>query len=339
MTTVAKIAIPQTEPGSGYSSIGKKIWMAITGLAFIGFVTGHLIGNLQIFLGQDKLNAYAVFLHDLGKVLWIVRGTMALFLIIHAWTGIRLYLQNKAARPISYRKQESVETGLTSRTMIWTGIGILLYVVYHLLHFTFITTNPEYASLTDSVGRFDVYSMVILGYQNYLISGVYLVAMFALTGCSDDDNPTAVVGNNNDQPTDPMTIVDVAIGINEDSGEFSTLIAAVLAADLAGALSGDDMLTVFAPTDAAFAKLDLNADNIGDLEKSALSNILLYHVAAGKLMAEDVVSMETISMLNTQATMISLRDGAPYINDSMIVATDVPADNGVIHVIDTVLLP
>lgn len=180
MTTVAKIAIPQNEPGSGYSSIGKKIWMAITGLAFIGFVTGHLVGNLQLFLGQDKLNAYAVFLHDLGKVLWIVRGTMALFLIIHAWTGIRLYLQNKAARPVSYHRQQSVETGVTSRTMIWTGLGILLYVGYHLLHFTFITTNPEYATLTDSVGRFDVYSMVILGFQNYLISGVYLVAMFAL---------------------------------------------------------------------------------------------------------------------------------------------------------------
>jgi transforming growth factor-beta-induced protein len=175
--------------------------------------------------------------------------------------------------------------------------------------------------------------------KKLMITSLFLVAMFALTGCSDDDNPVAISGNNNDEPVDPMTIVDVALGINEDSGEFSTLIAAVLAADLAGALSGDDMLTVFAPTDAAFAKLDLNADNIGEMDKSALSGILLYHVAAGKLMAEDVVGKETITMLNTGMTRISLRDGAPYINDSMIVATDVPADNGVIHVIDTVLLP
>jgi succinate dehydrogenase / fumarate reductase cytochrome b subunit len=64
--------------------------------------------------------------------------------------------------------------------MIWSGLGILLYVLYHLLHFTIIATNPEYATLTDAAGRFDVYSMVILSYQNYLISAVYLVAMFAL---------------------------------------------------------------------------------------------------------------------------------------------------------------
>ncbi len=113
----------------------------------------------------------------------------------------------------------------------------------------------------------------------------------------------------------------------------------MLAADLAGALSGEDMLTVFAPTDAAFAKLDLNADNIGEMDTEVLTGILLYHVAAGKMLAEEVVTKEMIGMLNTQNTMISLRDGAPYINDSMIVATDVAADNGVIHVIDTVLLP
>lgn len=180
MTTVDKVAFPATKQGLGYSSIGKKIWMAITGLTFIGFVTGHLIGNLQIFLGQEKLNAYAVFLHDLGKVLWIVRGTLALFLVIHVWTGIRLYLQNKAARPVSYQRRKSVETDVTSRTMIWSGLGIFMYVAYHLLHFTFITTNPAYASLTDAAGRFDVYSMVIHGFRNYLISAVYLVAMFAL---------------------------------------------------------------------------------------------------------------------------------------------------------------
>jgi len=181
MTTTAIKPIPAGAVGqSGYSSIGKKIWMAVTGIVFIGFVTGHLIGNLQIFLGQDKLNTYALFLHDLGKLLWVERGLIALFFVIHIWTGIRLYFQNRAARPISYHRQESVETGVTSKTMIWSGLGLLLYVVYHLLHFTFIVTNPQYAGLTDTAGRFDVYSMVILGFQNYLISGVYIVAMLAL---------------------------------------------------------------------------------------------------------------------------------------------------------------
>ncbi len=180
MTTSVKTPVSQSSRESGYSSIGKKIWMAVTGLSFVGFVTGHLIGNLQIFLGQEKLNSYALFLHDLGKLLWVVRGTLAIFLIIHVWTGVRLYFQNKSARPVSYYRHQSIETGVTSKTMIWSGLGLLLYVVYHLLHFTFIVTNPEYAGLTDAAGRYDVYSMVILGFQNYLISGVYIVAMFAL---------------------------------------------------------------------------------------------------------------------------------------------------------------
>ncbi len=181
MTSVATKPIPAGIAGqSSYSSIGKKILMAVTGITFMGFVAGHMVGNLQIFLGQEKLNAYAVLLHDLGKVLWLVRGTLLVFLAIHVWTGIRLYFQNRSARPVSYRKQESIETGVTSKTMIWSGLGVLLYVVYHLLHFTFVVTNPEYAGLTDAAGRFDVYSMVILGFQNYLISGVYIVAMLAL---------------------------------------------------------------------------------------------------------------------------------------------------------------
>lgn len=181
MTTVTTKTIPASIAGqSSYSSIGKKILMAITGITFIGFVSGHLVGNLQIFLGQEKLNTYAELLHHLGGLLWIVRGTLLVFLAIHVWTAIRLYFQNRSARPVSYRKQESIEAGVTSKTMIWSGLGILLYVVYHLLHFTFVVTNPEYAGLTDSAGRFDVYSMVILGYQNYLISGVYIVAMLSL---------------------------------------------------------------------------------------------------------------------------------------------------------------
>ena len=175
--------------------------------------------------------------------------------------------------------------------------------------------------------------------KKLMITTLFLVGLFALTGCSEDSNPMNVSGDDKVKPSERTTIVDVAIGINEETGEFSTLIAAVLAADLAGALSGNGQLTVFAPTDEAFAKLDLNADNIGDVDKDTLTGILLYHVAKGRRMAEDVVSSDQIRMLNAQRTTISLMDGAAYINESMIIATDVPADNGVIHVIDSVLLP
>ena len=175
--------------------------------------------------------------------------------------------------------------------------------------------------------------------KKLMITTMFLVAAFALTGCSEDNNPTSVNAVDKVKPSERTTIVDVALAVNADSGEFSTLIAAVLAADLAGALSGNGQLTVFAPTDEAFAKLDLNADNIGELDKDALTNILLYNVAKGRRMAEDVVSSDQIRMLNGQRTMIGLMEGMAYINDAKIVATDVPADNGVIHVIDTVLLP
>ena len=175
--------------------------------------------------------------------------------------------------------------------------------------------------------------------KKLMITTLFLVAVFALTGCSEDNNPTAVNNIDKVKPSERTTIVDVALEINADSGEFSTLIAAVVAADLVGALSGNGQKTVFAPTDAAFAALDLNADNIGDMDQAALTNILLYHVANGRRMAEDVVSSAQIRMLNTQRTMISVTDEGAFINDAMIIITDVPADNGVIHAIDAVLLP
>jgi uncharacterized surface protein with fasciclin (FAS1) repeats len=135
------------------------------------------------------------------------------------------------------------------------------------------------------------------------------------------------------------TIVDVALAENARSGEFSTLIAAVVAADLAGALSAVGQRTVFAPTDAAFAAIGLDATSVVTLPKETLASILLYHVAPGRRDAESVVSSRQIRMSAGGFTRISLRDGGAYINDARIVATDIAATNGIIHVIDGVLLP
>ncbi len=162
------------------SSIGRKLLMAVTGLCLIGFVLGHLIGNLQIFMGQNQLNTYAQALKDLGYITLLIRISILTIVVFHIYTGIMLYLHNKASRPVDYKFKNTIQASLTSRTMIWTGLGILIYVIYHLLHFTFISTNPEFANLHDSLGRHDVYSMVVLGFQNYLISAVYIVAMFFL---------------------------------------------------------------------------------------------------------------------------------------------------------------
>ena len=172
-------ASPPMSPAQTFvgSSIGKKIFMAVTGTVLTLFVFGHMLGNLQIFIGQNQLNTYAVKLHELGPILWIIRLLMATFALVHIFYGIRLWLEDRHARPESYKFKDTVQATLASRTMIYTGVGILLYVIYHLLHFTLIVTNPEYAGLTDPQGRYDVYSMVILGFQNYLISAVYIVAM------------------------------------------------------------------------------------------------------------------------------------------------------------------
>lgn len=136
-------------------------------------------------------------------------------------------------------------------------------------------------------------------------------------------------------------IVDTAIAVNQANGEFSTLIAAVLAADPAvvKTLTTQRQLTVFAPTDAAFAALGLNASNIGTLPKATLTKILLYHVAPGARTAADVVSSTQIRTLERGFLKVSLHDGGAYVNSSRIVMKDIATTNGIIHVIDAVLLP
>jgi uncharacterized surface protein with fasciclin (FAS1) repeats len=145
------------------------------------------------------------------------------------------------------------------------------------------------------------------------------------------------------------TIVDIALAVNaatatdENPGEFSTLIAALDAAGLVSALDGKRQFTVFAPTDAAFAKLGLNAENIGTLDIDFLTNVLLYHVAPGNRPAEDVVESTKIRMLNKQFAAVEI--GEPvnglgvYVGGSEILDVDIFASNGVIHIVDSVLLP
>jgi uncharacterized surface protein with fasciclin (FAS1) repeats len=149
--------------------------------------------------------------------------------------------------------------------------------------------------------------------------------------------------------TAQKTIVDVAVG-NED---FSTLVAALKAADLVSALQGDGPFTVFAPTNSAFAKIDKEA--LGNLlkpeNKATLANILTYHVIPSKLMASDVVAAlkkgngtVDVKALNGTVLTVMSKDGKIWLKDqagnySEIVATDVAASNGVIHVIDTVVMP
>jgi succinate dehydrogenase / fumarate reductase cytochrome b subunit len=158
-------------------SIGKKLVVAATGVVLLGFVTGHMVGNLQVFIGQEALNRYAAFLQGLGELLWVIRGFMALMLVLHVWFAVQLKLENWAARPQRYEHNDTVQATLSSRTMIWTGLLIASFATYHLLHFTFVSTDPRLAELRHS---HDIYSMVILGFQQPLISIFYIIMMFSL---------------------------------------------------------------------------------------------------------------------------------------------------------------
>jgi uncharacterized surface protein with fasciclin (FAS1) repeats len=132
-----------------------------------------------------------------------------------------------------------------------------------------------------------------------------------------------------------MDIVDVAVA----DGRFETLVAAVTAADLAGTLKGEGPFTVFAPTDDAFAKLPPGTVEglLEDIPK--LKSILLYHVVAGKVMSSEVVNLESAETAMGESVMIKVVDGKVMINDAQVIVPDVAASNGVIHVIDTVILP
>jgi uncharacterized surface protein with fasciclin (FAS1) repeats len=138
---------------------------------------------------------------------------------------------------------------------------------------------------------------------------------------------------------DEPSIVDIAVSVNQQSGEFSTLIAALKAAGLVKKFDTKGNFTVFAPTDAAFAKLGLNADNIGSLPKARLAKILGYHVARGDRFSGGVVGSERVRMSTGDYAKVRLTSDGAFLDNSRIVTTDINAGNGVIHIIDNVLLP
>ena len=153
-----------------------KQLMGATGLALVGFILVHMLGNLQIFLGQEAFNEYPIKLRSLGAVLWIARGGLLVLFLTHVFAGLRLLLINRAARPKAYSSYRPRRATPYGRYMATLGIVVLAYVVYHLMHFTFGMVLSEYADLQDVAGRHDLYSYVILSFQNPAIAISYLVA-------------------------------------------------------------------------------------------------------------------------------------------------------------------
>ena len=167
------------------TSIGKKVVMAITGLILVGFIFGHMIGNLQIFSAPEKINAYAHFLQGLGGALWLIRGFLLLTVVLHIVTAVKLVLENKAALgPEDYAKQRTLRASFASRTMKWSGLIVLAFIVYHILHFTVKNTHGEaFYPMTELHGEIvpDVHSMMVYGFQQPIIAISYLVAVGLLS--------------------------------------------------------------------------------------------------------------------------------------------------------------
>lgn len=153
--------------------VGKKIVMAVSGVILFLFVVGHLLGNLQIFDGAARVNAYAAFLKSTGELLWGVRFVLLVSLFTHVVAAIQVSLASRRARPVDYAVRKNQETTYAARTMIWSGPLLFLYVVYHLLMFTFLTTGPGFSHT-------DVYRNEILAFSQPLISIVYIVSMILL---------------------------------------------------------------------------------------------------------------------------------------------------------------
>jgi len=150
------------------TSIGRKLVVAITGILLLGFLVAHLAGNLQIFLGRDAINGYGVKLHSLGPLLWILRVGLIVTALAHVVLTVQIAAENRVARPVRYRQGGRVQTTLPARSMTLTGLMVLAFVLFHLAHFTWGLTHPQYSHLLDPQSRPDVYSMMVL----HLIHGL-----------------------------------------------------------------------------------------------------------------------------------------------------------------------
>jgi succinate dehydrogenase / fumarate reductase cytochrome b subunit len=159
------------------SSLGKKYLMAITGAGLFLFVIGHMLGNLQFFLGPDAINRYAEFLQSAPEILWPVRIGLTAFVVVHLWASITLTIENRQARGVSYEVKEVVDASFVSRTMIWSGAIISGFVAFHLAHYTLMTVHPEFKSWHDALGRHDVHRMMVAGFSNGWVSGFYVLSV------------------------------------------------------------------------------------------------------------------------------------------------------------------
>jgi succinate dehydrogenase / fumarate reductase cytochrome b subunit len=153
------------------SSVGKKIVMGATGLILVGFVVLHMAGNLQFFAGSERFNAYSHLLQvDIIELTWLLRVALLASVVLHAAAAYQLTMRNRAARPAGYVKHEPQVSTYAARTLRWGGVYLLLFIPYHILHFTTGTLHPAFE-------RSQTYGNVVVGFEAKWVVLFYLGAM------------------------------------------------------------------------------------------------------------------------------------------------------------------
>ncbi len=169
------------------SSLGKKYIVALTGIVMFLFLAGHLAGNLLVFVGRDAFNGYALFLHQTahGLGVWVARAVLLASVVAHVAATISLTRENRSARE-QYACKNTIQASISSRIMMWSGLTILAFIVYHLLHFTFRAAN-DYSTYVDvtyqtetGIARPDAWRMVIEGFSWFPAVLFYIIALTLL---------------------------------------------------------------------------------------------------------------------------------------------------------------
>ena len=167
------------------SSLGKKYVMAVSGFLLVLFVIAHLAGNLQIFLGPEAINRYGHFLQSNHELVWPARIALLVLVVLHIWSAAKLSLENRAARPVGYAVYKPVGSTYASRTMLMSGLIVLAFVIYHILHFTaevqYINlTRQDFTAFMDPEHRHDIFKMMVVGFNNGWVSAFYIIGMALL---------------------------------------------------------------------------------------------------------------------------------------------------------------
>jgi succinate dehydrogenase / fumarate reductase cytochrome b subunit len=165
------------------SSLGKKYIMAVSGCALFLFVIGHLVGNLQFFMGPEVINHYGHFLQSNWEIKWPARIGLLVMVVLHVVSAARLTAENRAARGSEYACLQPVGSTYASRTMMMSGLIVAAFVIYHLLHYTVLVpavnlteTKLNFETLHDAQGRHDIFDMMVIGFSRPLVSLFYMVA-------------------------------------------------------------------------------------------------------------------------------------------------------------------